>query len=152
MGAEQSIGIVREAIEASQRQDWDRYRELLAEDATFRAAGVPRAIGGVLEGRDAIIEQTRQNAAQGALEIKEIFGDESRVCVIAKLTSPTFAGNRFLRGTDRPFKTWEAIVYQVEGGRITGSTAYVNWMDVYVQTGLIDTANITATGASISSR
>jgi hypothetical protein len=34
-------------------------------------------------------------------------------------------------------------VYDIENGRVAGSTTYVNWLDPYVQVGLVDGASLT---------
>ena len=51
MGAQENIKVVRELQQAVRDRDEKRYGELLAEDAVIRVAGVPKALGGVTEGR-----------------------------------------------------------------------------------------------------
>ena len=50
MSLEQNAQIAREAIEAPLREDWDRLRELYAEDAVMR--GTPEPV----HGPEAIVE------------------------------------------------------------------------------------------------
>jgi ketosteroid isomerase-like protein len=142
MGAKQNLELIEQHLEATRARDEDRYAAAYAEDAIVRMTGVPRSLGGVIEGRQAILDNFR-NMAPGTFLVRQMFGDDSHVCVVGKLSS-TFGGTQFLRGNDKPFATFECIVYRIEGGRIQEQTAYANWMDVYVQTGLIDVASLTA--------
>ena len=32
---------------------------------------------------------------------------------------------------------------RIEGGRVAESTAYINWLDPYIQMGLVDASNLT---------
>lgn len=139
-----AVEVVRAFLEAGQNQDVDRQGELLADDVTFRAAGVPRDLGGVNKGKDVILQQMRSNAPGGTFELREIFGDENNVCVVGKVSAERFPGNQFLRGSDRPYTTFECIVFHVEGGKITEETAYINWLDPYVQTGLVNVKDLAA--------
>jgi ketosteroid isomerase-like protein len=61
------------------------YGELLADDAVFRVAGVPAGMGGMVTGRQAIVDQLRQGA--GAFEIKRMFGDDENVCLVGKVSA-----------------------------------------------------------------
>lgn len=142
MGAKENIRTVEEFLDATREQDWGRARGLLAAGAAFRAAGVPRALGGVLEGPDAIIDSFRQGPAESTFEVRQMFGDDQNVCVIGKWSAPRFTGTSFFRAGDKPFTTWECLVYQVRGGKITEATNYVNWLDVFAQTGLLDVTGL----------
>src|SRR5262245_53908149 len=62
MGAKENVELIEQLQRAAGDLDFDRYGELIAEDATFRVAGVPAALGGVLSGREAVVEQLRQTA------------------------------------------------------------------------------------------
>jgi ketosteroid isomerase-like protein len=141
MGAKQNVQLVQDVLEAVEARDEQRYAAAYADDAVVRTAGVPRSFGGVLEGRAQIVENFRR-LAPGNFEVRSMFGDDVHVCVIGKL-STTFAGTKFFPGNDQPFTTYECIVYRVEGGRIREQTVYRNWLDVYVQAGLIDLAALT---------
>ena len=44
------------------------------------------------------------------------------------------------RGSDREFTTYECVVFKLDAGRIKEQATYVNWLDAYVQAGLIDLA------------
>jgi hypothetical protein len=94
---------------------------------------VPAGLGGVLTGRQAIVDQFRQTAGAGSFEIKQIFGDDKQVCVVGKVTAERFVGSRYLRGAERPYSTYECIVYRITDGKVAESTAYINWLDPYVQ-------------------
>ena len=143
MGAKENMALIEELQQAARDLDFDRYGQLIAEDATFRAAGVPVALGGVLSGRDAIVEQLRRTAGAGRFEGKEMFGDDEHVCLVGKVTAERFLGSQHLRGADLPYSTYECIVYRIANGRVAESTAYVNWLDPYVQVGLVDVSTLT---------
>lgn len=139
-----AVDVVREAMEAAEKGDLDRYGELLDDDVTFRAAGVPSNLGGVNRGKDGVLQQMRDNPGGGTFELREIFGDDRNVCVVGKISADRFAGTRFLKGSDRPYSTFECIVFHVADGKIAQSTAYVNWLDPYVQVGLVNVGDLAA--------
>ena len=114
-----------------------RTRELLAADAVWRMSGVPAGMGGVTTGREAIVDLVRGGAG-GSFTVKQRFADDEHVCVVGKITADQFPGSDYLRGADKPFSAYECIVYRVADGKIAESTAYVNWLDPYVQMGLVD--------------
>lgn len=144
MGAQENIKIVQELAQAWRDRDEKRYGELFTEDAVVRVAGVPRALGGVTQGRDQILANFRQQAAPaGEVELRSIFADENHVCAVQKVSGP-FSGNQYFRGSDRPFSTYECIVYELAGGRINEQTIYMNFLDVYVQAGLVPLTSLTA--------
>jgi ketosteroid isomerase-like protein len=146
MGAKENLAAIEELQQAARDRNWDRYGQLLADDARFRMAGVPQALGGVTHGRDAVVAQMRQNseATGGDFEVRDIFGDDTHVCVIGKVSAARFGGNEFLKAAEQPFATYECVVYRLAQGRVAESTAYVNWLDVYSQVGLVDPASVTA--------
>jgi ketosteroid isomerase-like protein len=141
MGAKENLKLIEQLQQAVRDRDFDRYGELLSEDAVFRVAGVPAGMGGVLTGRQAVVDQFRQGA--GTFEVKRMFGDDENVCVVGKVSAERFPGNQFLQGADRPYSTYECIVYRIAGGKVAESTAYLNWLDPYVQVGLIDANSFT---------
>ena len=143
MGVEENLELIEELQQAARDRDLDRYGQLLADDATFRAAGVPAGLGGVLVGREAIVDQLRQTAGAGRFEIKQMFGDDKHVCVVGKVTAERYIGSQYLRGADRPYSTYECVVYRIAGGKVAESTAYINWLDPYVQVGLVDVKTLT---------
>src|SRR5437899_11074904 len=100
MGAKENLELIEELQQASRDRNFDRYGQLLAEDAVFRMTGVPRGLGGVTQGRDAIVEQFRQTSAGGGVQVKEMFGDDQQVWVIGKVTADRFTGNQSLRSAD----------------------------------------------------
>jgi ketosteroid isomerase-like protein len=143
MGVKKNLKLIKELQRAARDQNFDRYRQLLADDATFRAAGVPASLGGVLVGREAIVDQLRQTAGAGTFEIKQMFGDDKHVCVVGKVTAERYIGSQYLQGADHPYSTYECIVYRIAGGKVAESTAYINWLDPYVQVGLVDVKTLT---------
>ena len=78
----------------------------------------------------------------GTFEQRDITADDTHVCVVGKITGTGFPGNDFLRSSDKPYSTYECIVYRLENGQVKESTAYVNWLDVYTQVGLVDPASL----------
>ena len=146
MGAKENLELIEQVQQANRDRDYDRYGALLADDAVLRMAGVPAGMGGVTKGRQAIIDQFRAMAggAGGAFQVKQMFADDEHVCVVGKVTAERFPGNQFLKGADRPYATYECIVYQIAGGKVAEQTTYLNWLDPYVQVGLVDASAFTA--------
>jgi ketosteroid isomerase-like protein len=143
MGAKENLDLVDALLRASRDGDHVRYAELLAEDAVLRAAGVPAAMGGVISGRESMAESVRTNAAGNRFEVKEMFADDEHVCVVGKLTADRWPGTEVLKGADRPYSTYQCIVYRIADGKVAEATAYANWLDPYVQLGLIDVSTLT---------
>lgn len=144
MGAKENLAVIERLQQAARERDWDSYGDLLADNAVFRMAGVPRSLGGVTEGRDAWIAQMRDNAdGEGTVETRDVFADDHQVCVISKQSASRFRGNDYLKAAEKPYSTFQCVVYRVEHGKVTESTNYVNWLDVYTQVGLIDPASLT---------
>jgi ketosteroid isomerase-like protein len=141
MGQSESLKLIEQVQQAVRDRDFDRYGELIADDAVFRVAGVPAGMGGVLKGRQAIVDQMRQGG--GSFEVKKMFGDDENVCLVGKVRAERFPGNQVLRGADQPYSTYECIVYRIDGGKVAESTAYLNWLDPYVQVGLVDASTLT---------
>jgi ketosteroid isomerase-like protein len=143
MGTKQNLELIEELQQAARDQDFERYGQLIADDATFRVAGVPAGLGGVVTGRQAIVDQIRQTAGAATFEIKQMFGDDEHVCVVAKVRAERYIGSQYLQGADRPYSTYECIVYRIAKGKVADSTAYINWLDPYVQVGLVDLGTLT---------
>jgi ketosteroid isomerase-like protein len=141
MGAQENLKLIEEVLQALRDRDYDRYGALLAEDAVFRLAGVPAGMGGVFTGRQAIVDQMRQ--VSGTFETKEMFGDGEHVCLVGKVSAQRFPGNQFLQGVERPYSTYECLVYRIAGGKVVEWTAYLNWLDPMVQVGLVDASTLT---------
>jgi len=142
MGAKENLDVVEQLQQAVRDRDFDRFGELVAEDAVWRMAGVPAGMGGVTTGREAIVDLVSRGTGGGGFEIKQQFGDDEHVCVVGKMRADRFPGNQYLRSADRPFSTYECVVYRIAGGKVAESTAYVNWLDPYVQVGLVDPATL----------
>ena len=146
MGSQENIKVVQQLQQASRDRDEKRYCELFTEDAVIRVAGVPRALGGVTQGREQILASFRQlGPPPGEAELRSIFADEDSVCAVMKVSGP-FTGNQYFRGNDRPFSTYGAVIYELAGGRIREQTVYMNFLDVYVQAGLVPLSSLTAQG------
>ena len=146
MSAQDNIKIVQQLQQASRDRDEKRYGELFTEDAVIRVAGVPRALGGVTQGREQILASFRQlGPPPGEAELRGIFADDNHVCAVQKISGP-FAGNQHFRGSGKPFSTYGAIIYELAGGRIREQTVYMNFLDVYVQAGLVPLSSLTAQG------
>jgi len=143
MGAKHNLELIEELYQARHDGDFDRFGALVADDAVFRMAGVPSGLGGVTSGRQAIVDWVRATVSGGTFEIKQLFGDDKNVCVVGKATAEGWPGNEVLRGVSRPYSTYECVVYHITDGKVVESTTYVNWLDVYVQVGLVDLATLT---------
>lgn len=133
---EQNVDLVRRLHKAMADRDEDAFASFYAEKAVQRAAGVPRELGGVVEGRDEIAANLRHHDLEW-YEIKQLIGDESSVCLIARM-SGIASGSAHFKGNMRPYTTYTCIVYRIEDGKIVEETHYANWMSVYVQTGQMD--------------
>jgi ketosteroid isomerase-like protein len=143
MGAKENLELIEELQQAARDRDFDRYGALLTDDAVFRMAGVPAAMGGVTAGRQAVVDQFRATARDSTFALKQMFGDDKHVCAIGKVAAERFPGSAFLRGAEHPYSTYECVVYHIEGGRVAESTAYINWLDPYVQMGLVEASTLT---------
>ena len=64
MGAKENLELIEELQRAVRDLDFERYGQLLADDATLRTGGVPAGLGGVLTGRQAIVDQFRLTAGR----------------------------------------------------------------------------------------
>ena len=93
MGAKENLELIEELQRAVRDLDFERYGQLLADDATLRTGGVPAGLGGVLTGRQAIVDQFRLTGGAGSVDIKQIFGDDKQVCVVGKVTAERFVGS-----------------------------------------------------------
>ena len=93
-------------------------------------------------GGQAIVDQFRGNAGRN-VQIKQLSGDDRHVCMVAKVTADGWPGNEVLRGADWPHSTYECVVYRIENGKVAESTTYINWLDPYVQVGLVDMEALT---------
>lgn len=144
MTAKQNLETIERAQEAMRAGDLDAAAACYREDAVLRMAGVPAALGGRIEGRDAIRAFFATSTGTGDVEERDRIADDTHVCLINKLRGSQFTGNDALQGKDAPFSTLQCVVYRFDGGgQIAESTMFVNWMDVYTQTGLIDLTGLT---------
>ena len=146
MGAKENLKIPEALLAAAQRRDAAAYGALFAEDATVRVAGVPRDLGGVAQGRQQIVanqeEFWRRVDTPGDVRLVNVFADDQHVCWEERV-SGKFNGTRFFRGNGQPFTTYECFVATVQDGRIRGLRNYTNFLDVYVQAGLVPVESLT---------
>ena len=91
--------------------------------------------------RQAVLDAVGQ-AGPGWFDVKDEFADDGHVCVVGRLTAESFSGNDHLRGSDVSFSTYQCLVYRIADGKVTECTAYVNWLDPYVQFGLVDPSSL----------
>jgi ketosteroid isomerase-like protein len=143
LGAKENVAVVEELQRATRARDWDRYGELIHDSITYKLAGVPLAMGGTIQGKEAMITAARRNAeAGGSFSVREVFGDDTKVCLTGRVSSPRYAGNQTLRGAEASYSTYECIVYTLDNGKITSATSYTNWLDVYTQVGLVSPGSL----------
>jgi ketosteroid isomerase-like protein len=128
--------VINELLAAVAAGDAERARDLYAENATVRMAGVPSHLGGVVEGRDAIVADVARRP-KSSLDVRLVFGDGQHACAVVKRTSTVPATETF-RGSSNEFTTYECVVFRLADGRVNEQTTYVNWLDAYVQAGLVD--------------
>ena len=136
MGAQDNIQVVQDYMQAVRDRDEAKVSALLADDAVIRVAGVPRALGGVTQGREQILSNLRQQPPPGQADTRTIFADDTHVCAVQRVNAP-FTGNQYFKGTDKPFTSYQSAVFTLDGGRIKEQTLYINFLDVYVQAGVI---------------
>ena len=136
MGAKENLAVIAAMQQAAQDGDFEHWGSCIADDAVWRAAGVPSSMGGVVTGKQSIVELATASAGD-RLEVKDRFADDEHVCVIGKLNSQ-WSGNDYLRGAEKPFSTYQCMVYRIVDGKVTEVTSYINWLDAYVQVGLVD--------------
>ena len=130
--------VVESLFAAVARGDTAAAGECYAEDAVVRMAGVPRHLGGVVEGREAITVDIAQRPTS-TLEVRHVFADGDNVCAVVKRSGP-LAATQMFRGSAGEFTTYECVVFTLDERRVKEQTTYVNWLDAYVQAGLIDLA------------
>jgi ketosteroid isomerase-like protein len=140
MEPDSPVDLARRLLGAVTDRDERRVAAFYAEDAIFRMAGVPRAFGGVVEGREAIMENFRRQPP-ASHDVQVAFGTDRQACVVAKREG-TIPTTQTFRGSDHPFATYECMVFRFEDGRVKEQTAYVNWLDAYVQAGLVDLGSL----------
>ena len=138
MGAKASVALVEEITQAKSDENYDRYWELLTEDAVFRMAGIPPALGGVIKGRDAIVEEFRRTTGLSKWKTTIMFGDDTNVCVVGVTTVERFKGGGFVRDSEHGYVTDECVVYKVRDGQVCEITAFINFLSAFIQAGLLD--------------
>ena len=132
MGAKENLDLVGQLQQAARDGDFDRYGELVADDAVWRMAGVPAGMGGVTTGREAIVDLVSRNTGGGGFEIKQQFGDDEHVCVVGKVTADRFIGSQYLRSADRRWfceGVANFVTYRVLAG-IVGADVARSYYDV----------------------
>jgi ketosteroid isomerase-like protein len=139
--SKQNLDLIEAHIEAISSGDSEAFAFHYAEDALVRMAGVPLSLGGVLRGRWQIVGNFRSQP-QRVLEIRQMFADDSHVSAVTKVTT-ILAGTRSLRGNDQPYTAFECTTYRIVDGRIQEETIYVNWLDVYIQAGMVEVKPLT---------
>ena len=135
--------IINELLTAVASGDGQRAAGLYAEDRTVRMAGVPRALGGLVEGRDRIVDDIAQRPPS-TLDVRLIFGDNEHSCAVVKRTG-TVTTTATFKGSNSQFTSYECVLFRFEDGRVKEQTTYINWLDAYVQTGLIDLGAVLGT-------
>ena len=143
MSAAGNIKLMQEMMAAARDRNEDRYLACFADYVVIRAAGVPKALGGVTQGKNQIRENFRNaQPAANPPQVRTIFADEGHVCLEERVSS-NFNGTAFFKGSGKPYTTYQCIVYEIEDNRIKSSTAYINFLDVYVQAGMVDVSTLT---------
>lgn len=143
MAQPKSVETVRGLSQALADSDFETAAGFLGDDAVLRVAGVPRSLGGLFEGKEQIVNLWKSNPAFN-FDIRKIFGDDTDVCLLQKVSADTFQPGQYLKGSDKPFSEYQALVFRVDGGKIAEITQYTNWMSVYTQVGLLDMSALTA--------
>jgi hypothetical protein len=146
VGAKENVALIEELVRAERDRNWVRYGELLADNVSFRLAGVPLHLAGTVQGKENVVAYARANASGGTtFSTRDIFGDDRNVCLTGRLSAPRFLGNQYLRSSDRSYSTYQCTVYNIDyQGKVASWTTYLNWLDVYTQVGLVDPMSITS--------
>jgi ketosteroid isomerase-like protein len=142
MSYESNRTAIERLLAATRDRDESALAAAYAADAVIRQSGVPESLGGVLRGRNAIAENFRRQDPF-AIEVRLMFGDDSHVCVVGKL-SGIVSGTEKLKGANQPFSTYECAVYTLRDGLIEEQLTFVNWLDAYVQADLVSLSDLLA--------
>jgi hypothetical protein len=140
--AEENRAAVERLLVAVRDRDEDALAAAYADNAVVRQSGVAKSMGGVLRGRREIVENFRRQDPWD-VDVRLVFGDDTHVCVVGKL-SGVMTGTQTFKGNNLPFTTYECAVYTLRAGLIQEQTMFVNWLDAYVQTGMVDVATLLA--------
>jgi ketosteroid isomerase-like protein len=140
MTIESNVAAIEALLAAIRDRDEAAFGAAYADDAVVRQSGVPESLGGVLRGRNDIVENFRRQDP-AAVDVRVIFGDETHVCLVSKLAG-IMTGTEKLKGNNQPYTTYECTVYRLRDGLIEQQLAFVNWLDPYVQAGLVDIASL----------
>lgn len=142
MGTVENIELVKRLTKAKEMQDFDTYAAGLAEHAVFMMAGVPEELGGILRGRDAIIDEFRRTKGNSHWKTSDMFGDDNHVCVVGKTTVRHMAGSESIKELHQGYVTHECVVYWIEDGLVVKFIAYINWLSAYIQSGALDLSTV----------
>jgi ketosteroid isomerase-like protein len=134
--AEQNRSAIQSLLDAIRNRDEEAFASAYAEDAVVRQSGVPEALGGVQRGREAIAENFRRQDPW-TVDVRLMFADDAHVCVVGKF-SGFMTGTQTLKGNNQPFTTYECAVYTLRDGLIAEQLVFVNWLDPYVQSGIVE--------------
>jgi hypothetical protein len=80
---------------------------------------------------------------QAAAAVGDAADQRPHLIGVGVVTADGWPGNEVLRGADRPYSTYECVVYRIANGKVAESTTYINWLDPYVQVGLVDMDTVT---------
>jgi len=142
MSVESNRTAIESLLIAVRNRDDAAFASAYADDAVVRQSGVPESLGGVQRGRDAIVENFRRQDPW-TVDVRLMFGDDTHVCVVGKL-SGIMTGTQTLKGNGQPFTTYECAVYRLRDGLIEEQLVFVNWLDAYVQSAMIDLGTLRA--------
>jgi len=142
VGTKENIELIKRLTEAKEKQDFKTYAAGLAEHAVFMMAGVPEEIGGVLRGRDAIIDEFVRTKGTSHWETSAMFGDDGHVCVVGITTVERMAGTKAIKALDRGYTTDECVIYWIEDGLVVKFMAFINWMSAFIQSGAVSLSTV----------
>ena len=96
MTFESNVAAIEALLAAIRDRDEAAFGAAYADDAVVRQSGVPESLGGVLRGRNDIVENFRRQDP-AAVDVRFMFGDATHVCVVGKL-SGIVTGTEKLKG------------------------------------------------------
>ena len=140
MSVEENLRLVREALEAYNSRDWDRYDELHAESIVRRDPAFPEPLKGGAAHRQFVQGGLKAFPDVRAEDVR-VFGQGDWVCLEFTITG-THTGplalpdGRTIPATNKSFRVKIGELVKWEGGQIVEERAYYDVLGWFTQLGL----------------
>ncbi len=140
MSVEENLRLVREAMEAFNARDWDRYLELYAESFLHYSPAYPEPRKGRSAAREDI-EGGITAFPDSQFEIVRTFGQGDWVCLEVTSTGThtgpfEVPGGETIPATNKPVRLPGCILLKFEGGKVTEDHEYYDQLGMMAQLGL----------------